>query len=44
MAAVATWKEIQNSELLMVPYKGHALIFEDKELITGKILSFIEKL
>ena len=44
MAAVETWKAIPNSELLMVPYKGHAVMFEDKELVKEKIISFVEKL
>lgn len=44
MAAVATWKTIPNSELLMIPYKGHAALFEDKELFWERILSFVEKL
>lgn len=43
-AAVETWKVIPNSELLMIPYKGHAAIIEDKELVKEKILSFVEKL
>lgn len=43
-AAVETWKAIPGSQLLMVPYKGHALIVEDNELVTKKVKSFIEKL
>lgn len=44
MAAVDTWKTIPNSELLMIPYKGHAALFEDKELFWERILAFVEKL
>ncbi|MBP3476469.1 MAG: alpha/beta hydrolase [Lachnospiraceae bacterium] len=44
MAAVETWKMIPHSELLMIPYKGHAALFEDKELLWERILSFVEKL
>ncbi len=43
-AAIETWKAIPNSQLLMVPYKGHALIIEDMELVKQKVLSFIEKI
>lgn len=44
MAAVETWKTIPGSELLMIPYRGHAALFEDTELFREKITSFIEKL
>lgn len=44
MAAIETWKTIPNSELLMIPYKGHAALIEDKELVKEKITSFLEKL
>ncbi|MBQ6887715.1 MAG: alpha/beta hydrolase [Lachnospiraceae bacterium] len=44
MAAVKTWMAIPGSELLMVPYKGHAAMIEDKELVKEKILSFVTKL
>ena len=43
-AAIETWKVIPNSELLMLPYKGHAAIIEDAETVKKKILSFVEKL
>lgn len=43
-AAVETWKMIPNSELLMIPYKGHAALVEDKELVKEKIITFVEKL
>lgn len=36
-AAIETWKQIPDSQLLMVPYGGHALIFEDGKLISRKI-------
>ena len=41
MAAVETWKKIANSQLLMIPYKGHAAIFEDVETVKNGILAFI---
>ncbi|MCM1183492.1 MAG: alpha/beta hydrolase [Roseburia sp.] len=41
MAAVETWRRIRGSELLMIPYKGHAAIYEDMDLVRTKILSFI---
>lgn len=44
MAAVETWKAISGSELLMIPYKGHAAIFEDKGLVWERVQSFVEKL
>ncbi len=42
MAAVETWKTIEGSQLLMVPYKGHGAIYEDTEFIKDKIISFIK--
>lgn len=44
MAAVETWKAIPNSQLLMIPYKGHAALIEDSELVKEKIVSFVDKL
>lgn len=43
-AAVVTWMEIPNSQLLMIPYKGHAAIYEEQKLITEKITEFLRKL
>ncbi|MEE1195880.1 MAG: alpha/beta hydrolase [Lachnospiraceae bacterium] len=43
-AAVETWKQIKNSQLLMVPYGGHALIFEDTEAVSERIKGFIERI
>ncbi len=42
-AAIETWKVIDNSQMLMIPYKGHAAIYEDTPLVKDKISSFIEK-
>lgn len=42
-AAIETWKAIENSQLLMIPYKGHAAIYEDTCLVRDKIISFVEK-
>lgn len=44
MAAVETWRTIPHSELLMLPYRGHAALFEDRELLWERIRSFVEKL
>lgn len=41
-AAIETWKAIANSQLLMIPYLGHAAIYEDTYLIRDKIISFIK--
>lgn len=42
MAAIETWKTIENSELLMIPYKGHGVIYEDLYLVRDKIISFVK--
>lgn len=42
MAAIETWKAIEDSQLLMVPLKGHGLIYEDAEYVKDKIISFIK--
>lgn len=42
-AAIETWKAIDNSQMLMIPYKGHAAIYEDTKLIRNKIIAFVEK-
>lgn len=42
-AAVETWKQIKNSQLLMVPYGGHALIYEDTAGVVEKIKGFVQK-
>lgn len=41
MAAVETWRAIEGSQLLMVPYRGHSAIYEDTEFIKNKIISFV---
>lgn len=43
-AAIETWKQISDSQLLMVPYGGHALIFEDGKLVSQRIKGFLERL
>ena len=43
-AAVATWRTIPNSQLFMIPYKGHAAIYEEQKLVTDKIKDFLGKL
>ncbi len=42
-AAIETWKVIDNSQMLMIPYKGHAAIYEDTGVIRDKIIAFVEK-
>lgn len=44
MAALETWKMIPKSELLMVPYKGHAAMIEDKDVVGEKISVFLGKI
>lgn len=44
MAALETWRTIPKSELLMVPYKGHAVLMEDMELVQEKISVFLGKI
>ena len=41
-AAIETWKVIRNSQLLMIPYKGHGAIYENTCLVRDKIISFVE--
>lgn len=43
-AAIETWKQIDNSQLLMVPYGGHALIYEDTTIVAENIKEFVQKL
>lgn len=40
-AGIETWKRIKDSELLILPYKGHAAIYEDTEAVKDKINEFI---
>lgn len=42
MAAIQTWKRVDNSELLVIPFKGHAAIYEDTKTVKEKILAFIQ--
>lgn len=42
-AAMETFKAIDNSQMLMIPYKGHAAIYEDTKLIINKITAFVGK-
>lgn len=42
VAAVETWKQIENSQLFMVPYGGHALIYEDMVLVSDNIKRFVQ--
>lgn len=40
-AGMETWKQIKDSEMLILPYKGHAAIFEDTEVVSNKINEFV---
>ncbi|MCI8410675.1 MAG: alpha/beta hydrolase [Lachnospiraceae bacterium] len=40
-AGIKTWKQIKDSELLILPYKGHAAIYEDTGVIKDKINEFV---
>lgn len=44
MSAIDLWNTLPNSELLMVPYRGHAVIFEQGDLVQEKVDSFIKKI
>lgn len=43
MAAVDLWNALPNSELLMLPYRGHSAIFDDTDAVATKIQSFIKR-
>ncbi|MBQ3600426.1 MAG: alpha/beta hydrolase [Lachnospiraceae bacterium] len=43
-AAIDTWKQIADSQLLMVPYGGHALIFENPALVSQRVKGFVERI
>lgn len=43
-AAIDTWKQIADSQLLMVPYGGHALIFENPALVSQRIKGFLKRI
>ena len=43
-AAIETWAHIKGSQLLMLPYGGHALIFEDSLSVSQEIKRFVERL
>lgn len=40
-AGMETWKQIKDSEMLILPYKGHAAIFEDTKVVSNKINEFV---
>ena len=44
MAAVGLWNALPNSELLMLPYRGHSAIFDDGDVVAEKINSFIKRI
>lgn len=44
MAAIETWRAIKDSELLMIPYRGHTAIYEDKKLVRDKIFEFLHNI
>lgn len=44
MSAIDLLTNLSKSELLMLPYRGHTALFEETDLIVGKVKSFIEKI
>lgn len=40
-AAIQTWKAIEKSQILLVPYGGHALIYEDTKIVTDTVKRFL---
>lgn len=44
MSAIDLWNTLPNSELLMLPYRGHAAILEQIDLVREKVDSFIKKI
>ena len=44
MSAIDLWSTLSNSELLMLPYRGHAAILDQGDLIGEKVNSFIKKI
>lgn len=43
MSAVDLWTSLKNSHLLLIPYRGHTVIFEQTDYVVEKISSFISK-
>lgn len=43
-AAIQTWKAIEKSQLLLVPYGGHALIYEDSKMVAYNIKRFLDNI
>lgn len=43
MSAIDLWNTLPNSELLMLPYRGHAAILDQGDLIAEKVISFVKK-
>lgn len=43
MSAIDLWNTLPNSELLMLPYRGHAAILDQGDVIAEKVISFVEK-
>lgn len=43
MSALDLWSSLKNSQLLLIPYRGHTAIFEERDYIVKKVYSFIDK-
>lgn len=43
-AAIQTWQAIEKSQLLLVPYGGHALIYEDPKVVADAVNRFLENI
>ena len=43
-AAIQTWQAIEKSQLLLVPYGGHALIYEDSKVVADAVKRFLQNI
>lgn len=43
-SAIDLWDSLKDSQLLMLPYRGHTAIFEETEVVVKEVSSFINKL
>lgn len=43
-AAIDLYEQLDNSELVILPYRGHTLIYEETDIIRDKLCSFIKKI
>lgn len=43
-AALGLYRQLNNSELVILPYRGHTLIYEETDIIKDKLCSFVKKI